>query len=673
MGTSGLRGLRFSIRGQLLLNAAVSFVILVALAIVAIAQVGAMSRAYAHVVAMYGLRDEARTVVTDLEYEQSAMRAYVATNDKQYLSTYVQYRPQVGTHVAYIHAHASENPAIATDIDAMQAQVALRQAMFATVVAEQRNADHTAAVRAIAKTRLGKLRDLSERIDRVLDADVVAADAGFERSKTSAIVAVIGFGALALAGVAAVSFAIAGLIARRLSRVTASLRTSIASDFSILRSSYARLRRGDLTATVAIVANRLSPRGNDEITDLTIAYNDLAEGFEAAARDLNETTLALRTTINAVASSAQTLDRSTLAMRSSASQSAVAIAEIAQTVEAVAGGSSRQLVEMQQTRIAADELMRTATAIAQGGAAQAASIAATHHAMRGLDVQIGAFASLGQELDERAAAMAQRCVEGAAAIRRTAAAFDALRGDTLRASEQMQGLEARSNAVGEIVETIDTIADQTNLLALNAAIEAARAGDQGRGFAVVADEIRKLAESAAAATREIGTMLAGIRTESVRVAGAMRAATDAMDAGVGTAGEAMTAIEAITGAVGETERFAKQVAVSAAAMRESSAELAEGMAGVAAVVDENAAAAGELQASAGSVSASVAPVVEVAQSQSAIAEEVSRSTTEFVAQIAGIETVAVLVSGEVAGLNAVLERFVIDERDAAPAALVGAA
>ncbi|VVM75227.1 hypothetical protein PS664_01999 [Pseudomonas fluorescens] len=50
---------------------------------------------------------------------------------------------------------------------------------------------------------------------------------------------------------------------------------------------------------------------------------------------------------------------------------------------------------------------------------------------------------------------------------------------------------------------ISTIADQTNLLALNAAIEAARAGDAGRGFAVVAGEIRKLAQDAASAAKDI--------------------------------------------------------------------------------------------------------------------------------------------------------------------------
>ena len=654
------RGARFSIRVQLLVNAAVSFIILAALVTVAIAQISTMSGAYTRVMETDRLRDEARSVVNDVTYEQSGMRAYVVTGDRRYLATYEQYRPQVAPHVAYVREHAPD-AAIATEVAAMQQQVDALQARFAQLIVEQQHANRRSAAAVLAATRIVALRDISDRLDRVLDADAAVAAGGFERSKKSAIVAVVGFGALSLAAVFAISLTLSGMIARRLGRVTASIRNSIASDFVELRAAYARLRSGDLTADVTIAPQRLVRRGNDEITDLTIAYNELADGFEAAASDLNETTGALRTSLRAVATSAQTLDRSTLTMRSSTTQSAATIAEIAQTVDAVASGSHRQLSEMQQTRIAADELTRTATAIAEGGAAQAASIAASHDAMRGLDDQIAAFAALGSELDEHAVSMARRCADGATAIRHTAGAFESLRGDTLRASEQMQELEARSNAIGEIVEAIDAISDQTNLLALNAAIEAARAGDQGRGFAVVADEIRKLAERAAAATREAGTMLAGIRTESVRVAGAMRAATDAMRAGAGTAGEAMQAIEAITGAVDETGRLAKRVASSALAMRTSSAELADGMAGVAAVVDENAAAAGELQASAGSVSASVTPVVEVAHAQSATAEELARSTTEFVAQIGGIEDVAALVAGEVAGLNAVLERFLIDD------------
>jgi methyl-accepting chemotaxis protein len=82
------------------------------------------------------------------------------------------------------------------------------------------------------------------------------------------------------------------------------------------------------------------------------------------------------------------------------------------------------------------------------------------------------------------------------------------------ASRAFELLGQRSGQIDSIVQTMGEIADQTNLLALNAAIEAARAGESGRGFAVVAEEVRKLAERAIAAAREVSTLVGGLRQET---------------------------------------------------------------------------------------------------------------------------------------------------------------
>lgn len=83
-----------------------------------------------------------------------------------------------------------------------------------------------------------------------------------------------------------------------------------------------------------------------------------------------------------------------------------------------------------------------------------------------------------------------------------------------KVSDIVNSLFFKSENVGKILETLDTITEQTNLLALNAAIEAARAGEAGKGFAVVADEIRKLAEESKNATVNIANILNEIKTES---------------------------------------------------------------------------------------------------------------------------------------------------------------
>ncbi|MCP3926182.1 MAG: methyl-accepting chemotaxis protein [Desulfobacterales bacterium] len=78
-------------------------------------------------------------------------------------------------------------------------------------------------------------------------------------------------------------------------------------------------------------------------------------------------------------------------------------------------------------------------------------------------------------------------------------------------SKKVKILEAASEQINDVTESISDISEQTNLLALNATIEAARAGEAGKGFAVVANEIKELAQQTAQATQNIKSQITDIQ------------------------------------------------------------------------------------------------------------------------------------------------------------------
>jgi len=142
---------------------------------------------------------------------------------------------------------------------------------------------------------------------------------------------------------------------------------------------------------------------------------------------------------------------------------------------------------------AAREILSGSADLADRTARQAATIEEVSAAMERLSTGIDKTAEIARSVEQQALASSQLAGQSAAVM--------------TRATDTMQEIETASMRLENFVGVIDDIAFQTNLLALNASVEAARAGEAGKGFAVVAIEVRRLAQSAAQASREAKALI----------------------------------------------------------------------------------------------------------------------------------------------------------------------
>lgn len=141
-----------------------------------------------------------------------------------------------------------------------------------------------------------------------------------------------------------------------------------------------------------------------------------------------------------------------------------------------------------ETASAALQLQSSAQSVAEGASEQSASLTQSNTA----------FEHVADMTRENAG----RTTKTGSLIKETCQSADDGQSELRSMGLAMEEIRASSQAIGDIIKSMDEIAFQTNILALNAAVEAARAGDAGLGFAVVAEEVRNLAQRSAAAAKD---------------------------------------------------------------------------------------------------------------------------------------------------------------------------
>ncbi|GMA98026.1 methyl-accepting chemotaxis protein [Pelosinus sp. IPA-1] len=231
------------------------------------------------------------------------------------------------------------------------------------------------------------------------------------------------------------------------------------------------------------------------------------------------------------------------------------ILDIMSSAEQVSAASEQLTASADQSAQATQLVANTICQLAQGADQQVGTINTTSSVVQKMSAgiqEVSTNASSVNIISEQAATAAQR---GGKSVKAVMQQMDIIERTVVNSAEVVTKLGERSLKIGQIVETISSIAGQTNLLALNAAIEAARAGEQGRGFAVVAEEVRKLAEQSQEATKQIGELIIEVQTETNKAVVAMNDGTREVKIGgevVNTAGQAFQEIvELVEGVSGQ--------------------------------------------------------------------------------------------------------------------------
>src|SRR5512139_3140054 len=255
--------------------------------------------------------------------------------------------------------------------------------------------------------------------------------------------------------------------------------------------------------------------------DLTVKAEVTADALGSVADAFNLMINGLTTLVTQASNVAHEIESST--------------SDILHASERMRRGAEQQTTQIQNASGAVDEMSHTIQRMAENaGAAAQASLKAT-----------------------------QAAVKGGTSVAETIKGMQRIRAAVQTTGKKIKGLGERSLEIGAIIEVINEIATQTNLLALNAAIEAARAGEQGKGFAVVADEVRKLAERAARATKDITSLIKGIQVETSEAVTVMEEGTREVEEGTKLADQAGAALREIEQIVKQTSGLVTDITNSA--------------------------------------------------------------------------------------------------------------
>jgi twitching motility protein PilJ len=356
----------------------------------------------------------------------------------------------------------------------------------------------------------------------ILDGTLGTVRVGMDRASVDVSAARSGWFLFAVfAGVAVVAGAAGVVFARRLTRPIA----------QIVRVAE-RVGRGDFTETVRI-------NSRDEIGQLAHTLNDTVVRLrsqvvtETERDEEKRRREELQRNIQAFLDTVMEIAQGDLSCRGRVTPDVLGnvVDSINVMVEELAGLLAD--VRHAALRVAANasDMNGVTDQMAGGAQAQAREITSVSRTVETMSRSVREVATSAESAAGAARHTLEAARKGEEAVRDNLAGMQRIRGEVQVIAKRIKGLGDRSLEISAIVNLLEELASHTNLLALNAAIEAAGAGDAGRRFGVVADEIRKLAERAGQATKDVAALIRAVQAETQEAVMAMEEGTREVEAG----------------------------------------------------------------------------------------------------------------------------------------------
>jgi len=215
-----------------------------------------------------------------------------------------------------------------------------------------------------------------------------------------------------------------------------------------------------------------------------------------------------------------------------------------------------------QLSASAAEILATTTQVAAGAAETASAVSETTVTVEEVKQTAQVASQKAKYVSDSAQKMAQVSQGGRKSVEESIQGMHHIQDQMGSIAESIVRLSEQSQAIGEIIATVNDLTEQSNLLAVNAAIEAARAGEHGKGFGVVAQEVKSLAEQSRQATGQVRTILGDIQKATSAAVMATEQGSKAVETGVKQSTQAGESIRVLTESVAEAAQAATQIAAS---------------------------------------------------------------------------------------------------------------